>query len=87
MNPVPHGLDDLAEASSGTNNEPRQSGGQDSHRNPSLERLESASNLNSQHSANWLTAKPINAYSHLWWALRLESKDQNQDCNQCVVTG
>lgn len=35
-----------------------------SHRNPSLWKLESASNLNSQHSANWLTAKLINGYSH-----------------------
>lgn len=41
----PMALNDLAEASLGISNEPRQSNGQDSHRIPSLAKLESDFNL------------------------------------------
>lgn len=46
-----------------------------SHRNPSLWKLESASNLNSQHSANWLTAKLINGYSHVGAEARVKGPE------------
>lgn len=40
-----------------------------------LSKLESASNLNSQHSANWLAAKLINAYSYVGTEARVKGPE------------